>query len=146
MRFLPRTGVMALLASNILGHPLDPSSSPRGVQRRAIDFSAYTFDVGAEYTNNAESSELSLGGSFDGPNYVDTATALVREMYPDADFRVLSNYQSGNGIGHVVFKQTVHGFDVETGDLNVNVRTLSLRSWCNVADRSRFEKMVLYCR
>ena len=51
----------------------------------------------------------------------DIASALVKQAFPAAEFRLLSSYASSNGIEHVVFKQTVHGIDIDTADFNVNV-------------------------
>jgi extracellular elastinolytic metalloproteinase len=55
-------------------------------------------------------------------NYVQAATDLVRELFPQAEFRqVTDNYISGSGIGHVYFKQTLFGYDIDDADFNVNV-------------------------
>ena len=55
-------------------------------------------------------------------NYVDTATELVKSLAPEATFRVADDHYVGkNGIGHVNFKQTVHGLDIDNADFNVHV-------------------------
>ncbi|KAI9052154.1 hypothetical protein LZ554_003516 [Drepanopeziza brunnea f. sp. 'monogermtubi'] len=126
MRFvLLQTAVTALLGNHVLGHPHAAPSSPqaRSIQKRTVDLSAYKLGVGASYTSNAliTGAEQAIDfQAFTEPGYVETATALVKSVFPLAEFRLLSSYQSGNGVGHVVFKQTVHGIDIDTADLNVN--------------------------
>lgn len=54
--------------------------------------------------------------------YVAAAAVLVRETHPNAQFRQLDdNHVSSSGIGHVYFKQTLFGFDIDDADFNVNV-------------------------
>ncbi|GAB7360845.1 hypothetical protein MBLNU230_g0831t1 [Neophaeotheca triangularis] len=49
--------------------------------------------------------------------------AFVAAQFPDATFRrVRDNYVSSSGIGHVYFKQTLFGYDIDNADVNVNVR------------------------
>ncbi len=121
MRLVSQTAVTALLAAHVLGHPASSQSSPKSIQKRTVDLNAYKLGVGASYTNNVVITEQPAFRAFTKPTYVDTATTLVRSKFPDAEFRLVSNYVSGNGVGHVVFKQTVHGIDIDTADLNVNV-------------------------
>ena len=60
-------------------------------------------------------------------DYVSTATKLVKSTFPKSTFRVVDDHYIGtNGIGHVHFKQTAHGLDIDNSDFNVNVSTLSL--------------------
>ncbi|SMR60810.1 unnamed protein product [Zymoseptoria tritici ST99CH_1E4] len=56
------------------------------------------------------------------PRYVRAATRFVERTFPDAEFReVGDHYVSGSGIGHVYFKQTIFGYDIDDADFNVNV-------------------------
>ena len=120
MRLVPQTAIATLLAANVLGH--SHTSSPRSLQKRTVDLNAYKLGVGASYTNNVMIEEQQpTFRAFTKPTYVDTATTLVRSKFPNAEFRLVSNYVSGNGVGHVTFKQTVHGIDIDTADVNVNV-------------------------
>ena len=127
MHFATSGAVVALLTSRVLGHPA-PSTSSRSVHRRAVvDLSAYRLAVGANYTSNVIVAEQpSSFRTFSAPTYTDVASAFVRSVRPDAEFRLASSYKSKNGFGHVVFKQTVHGIDVDTGDFNVNVSVLKV--------------------
>jgi extracellular elastinolytic metalloproteinase len=59
-------------------------------------------------------------------DYVETAKELVTsataDLGPGSTFRLVQDHYVGtNGIGHVNFKQTVHGLDIENADFNVNV-------------------------
>ncbi|CZT10739.1 related to Extracellular metalloproteinase MEP [Rhynchosporium agropyri] len=121
MRFVSQTAVAALLTANVLGHP-HASTSSGSIQKRTVDLAAYKLGVGASYTTNVVIEEKQPEfRAFSKPTYVDTATTLVRSKFPNAEFRLVTSYQSGNGIGHVAFKQTVHGIDIDTADVNVNV-------------------------
>ncbi|KAG4441518.1 hypothetical protein IFR05_002975 [Cadophora sp. M221] len=121
MRLVSQTAIAALLAANVLGHP-HTSSPPRNLQKRTVDLTAYKLGVGASYTSNVVIEEqVSAFRAFTKPTYVDTATTLVKSKFPNAEFRLVTNYVSGNGVGHVAFKQTVHGIDIDTADVNVNV-------------------------
>ena len=54
---------------------------------------------------------------------MDAATAVVKKVLPNAEFRLVDDHYVGsNGIAHVNFKQTVHGLDIDNADFNVNVR------------------------
>lgn len=127
MRFVSQSAVAALLAARVLGHPAPlASSSSQGIQRRAVvDLTAYRLAVGANYTNNVVVSDQSPSfRTFSAPTYTDVARSFVATIFPDAEYRLVSNYKSSNGLGHVVFKQTVHGIDIDTADFNVNVSSL----------------------
>lgn len=133
-----------MLAAHVLGHPASSHSTPKSIQKRTVNLNAYKLGVGASYTNNIVISEQPAFRTFTKPTYVDTATTLVRSKFPDAEFRLVSNYVSGNGVGHVVFKQTVHGIDIDTADLNVNV-SISAEFHC-FADLARLAKTAPYFR
>jgi extracellular elastinolytic metalloproteinase len=123
MRCVFRTAAVALFATKVFGHPAASPSSARDIQKRIVDLSAYKIGVGAKYTSNVVITEQGPGlRSITASDYTTTATSLVKSTFPEAEFRLVSNYVSGNGIGHVVFKQTVHGIDIDTADFNVNVR------------------------
>ncbi|PBP18111.1 elastinolytic metalloproteinase Mep [Diplocarpon rosae] len=123
MRFIQQTAVSALLVANVLGHPTAVSSSDQSVQAGPVDVSTYKLAVGASYSSSdfVETELNSDSQGFATPDHIDTATALVKSKFPNAEYRVLSHYQSANGMSHVVFKQTVHGIDIDTADMNVNV-------------------------
>ena len=58
-------------------------------------------------------------------DYVETATELVKTLVPEATFRIVDDHYVGkNGVGHVNFKQTVHGVDIDNADFSVHVRVL----------------------
>lgn len=73
----------------------------------------------------AESGDISIQRtSAPSGDYVQAAEAHLRRVHPNAEFRRAGdNYVSGNGIGHVYFKQTIFGFDIDDADFNVNVST-----------------------
>lgn len=117
-----------LLAASLLsstgyvrGHPA-PEARP-GLQRRTVDLNAFRLTALSEYVNAtvAESSidSASLSRRAD---YVDTATALVKDKVPGATFRLVQDHYVGaNGVAHVHFKQTANGLDIDNADFNVNV-------------------------
>lgn len=126
MRFtsLSHTAAVAQFAASVLAHPSPTANSPRGLQKRAVDISAFKYKLGAasaKYVSNVVIEEQGLKPRA-AVGYTEIATALVKSAFPEAEFRLVSSYESKNGIGHVVFKQTVHGIDIDTADFNVNVR------------------------
>lgn len=145
MRFLSQTAAIALLACRVLGHPAPSSSSTHGIQKRTVDLSAYKLGIGAQYTNNVVITEQEPAfRPFAGPSYINTATSVVRSTFAGAEFRLISDYVSGNGVAHVVFKQTVHGIDIDTADFNVNVRSC-FDAGVFLTDKTRLRKMASFC-
>ncbi|CZS99711.1 hypothetical protein WAI453_002365 [Rhynchosporium graminicola] len=124
MRFLSRAGAVALLASNVLGHPASQhsQSSTRGLLPRTIDLSRFRITTESTYSNATATAESDISSLTKRVDYVDTASAVVSKIAPGAEFRVVSDhYVSENGIAHVYFKQTAHGLDIDNADFNVNV-------------------------
>jgi extracellular elastinolytic metalloproteinase len=122
MRHVSQSAVAAaLLAGRVLGHP-HPATSENNIQRRTVDLRAFPVGVGSSYANNLVlTEEKPQFRTFSAPTYVDTASQLVKKVAPGTEFRVVTSYQSDTGVGHVVFKQQVHGIDIDTADFNVNV-------------------------
>ncbi|EHK99761.1 putative Extracellular metalloproteinase MEP [Glarea lozoyensis 74030] len=122
MRHVSQTAVAAaLLAGRVLGHP-HPATSENTIQRRTVNLDSFKVGVGSSYSNNLVlTEEKPQLRTFSAPTYIDTASQLVRKVAPGAEFRVVNSYQSDTGVGHVVFKQTLHGIDIDTADFNVNV-------------------------
>lgn len=118
-----------LLAAGLLSLPLHAlahphtNSSPAVYRRGAVDLDAYRLPLKAKYTNadEVENNPPSIS-AFGASSYVDVASALVKETYPDLTFRVVPDHYVGdNGVAHVHFRQTIHGLDVDNADFNVNV-------------------------
>ena len=122
MRLLSQAALVALLSSRVLGHPhANPVASIRG---RSVDLSAFRLKSISEYSDVATTADANivLPVGFDTPTYTQTAIWLVQEVFPEADFRLVTEHYVGNdGIGHVTFKQTAHGLDIDNADFNVNV-------------------------
>lgn len=122
MRFLTQAGAVALLASNVLGHPSSSTTSRRGLTPRVIDLNKFRITTESIYSNATATAESELSNLVRRVDFVDTATALVQSVIPGAEFRVVTDhYVSDNGIAHVYFKQTAHGLDIDNADFNVNV-------------------------
>ncbi|KAL2068533.1 hypothetical protein VTL71DRAFT_14870 [Oculimacula yallundae] len=122
MRFISRAGAVALLASNVLGHPSHSQSSTRGLVPRTLDLSRFRLTTESEYSNATATADSEISTLVRRVDYVDTASALVSKVAPGAEFRVVTDhYVSDNGIAHVYFKQTAHGLDIDNADFNVNV-------------------------
>ena len=115
-------------AATVNAHP--PSGrSNKSIKKRVVDLNSFRLPAKAEYVNatmtNAEPSLKAIARE----DYVSTATALVKSVLPDAEFRVVDDHYVGtNGIAHVNFKQTAHGLDIDNADFNVNV------SFSNLSD------------
>lgn len=122
MRLISSSISVALLASQVLGHPASSSTSRRGLQPRVIDLSAFRLKGVASYSNATTTTESDLSSLVRRADYLDTATSLVQQIAPGAEFRLVEDHYVGdNGVGHVNFKQTVNGLDIDNADFNVNV-------------------------
>jgi extracellular elastinolytic metalloproteinase len=125
MRFVTSSIAAALLASQVLGHPSSTHSSRRStgaLQPRVIDLSAFRLKALASYTNATSTTESDIASLVKRADYLDTATSLVQQIAPGAEFRLVDDHYVGdNGVGHVNFKQTVNGLDIDNADFNVNV-------------------------
>lgn len=129
-----RTKQIATLSSFIawaVAHPFHGGSEEASLQARQLSSNLERFrpQQRSEYINATvvesgdlpdPSSNSSIAARQGG--YVAAAAALVRATHPNAEFRqVDDNYVSSSGVGHVYFKQTVFGFDIDDADFNVNV-------------------------
>ncbi|KAH8595777.1 putative extracellular metallo proteinase mep [Bisporella sp. PMI_857] len=122
MRFITAALSAGFLATQILGHPhhLAPRKDLKG---RSVDLNSFRLTTTSEYSNieNTRTSEVSRLFIKRG-DYIETATDLVKTILPGAEFRIADDaYIGTNGIGHVNFKQTVHGLDIDNADFNVNI-------------------------
>ncbi|KXS94222.1 hypothetical protein AC578_10707 [Pseudocercospora eumusae] len=130
--FTMRTAQLAVISGLVLtplAHPFLASNSAasehHSIQARQLSNAVDQWRPQQRSTYVAESGDISVqrtSGDTAG-DYVQAATAFVRSIHPDAEFRQINdNYVSSNGIGHVYFKQTVNGIDIDDSDFNVNVR------------------------
>ena len=113
--------LVALLSAATLssGHPVQQSS---GVARRAVNLNNFRLKNTSKYINSTSTSTDFTATVVKRATPVDTATELVKKLFPDATFRVADDsYVGTNGIAHVYFKQTAHGIDIDNSDFNVNV-------------------------
>lgn len=111
------------LAANVNAHPAKQPETGNGLAKRGVDISKYSLPNLSKYTSSPNiEQEASLQSLAFKRNYVDTATRAVKKAAPKAEFRVVDDhYIDVDGIGHVHFKQTVHGIDIDNGDFKVNV-------------------------
>jgi extracellular elastinolytic metalloproteinase len=116
---LAGAGLFSLAAA----HPAHATSNIK----RAIDINAFRLTATSEYVNATVAvPSFSLHRSKRG-DYVQTATELVKSVAKGATFRVVGDHYVGsNGIGHVNFKQTANGIDIDNADFNINVSYLLL--------------------
>ncbi|VUC25887.1 unnamed protein product [Clonostachys rosea] len=90
------------------------------LQRRGVNIDKYLLPDISTYTDAASLTEV--GVSALGSGYVETATSLVKSVFPTLHFRLVNDHYVGtNGMAHVNFKQTVHGIDIDNADFHVNV-------------------------
>lgn len=119
----------SLLASLVIGatvvvaHPaVKENAWKKNLNKRSLSLDQFRTEPNSDYstsqTTKVESAKLALLKRAD---FVETATELVKSVFPDAEFRVGNSYVGTNGIGHVYFKQTIHGLDIDNADFNVNV-------------------------
>ncbi|KAI1333638.1 Fungalysin metallopeptidase-domain-containing protein [Xylariaceae sp. FL0016] len=116
-----------LLLGSLLGASLPVQSHPAhnskaNLRRRTVDLNAFRVTQVAEYSNTAATSSNPAVRLLKRDSYVDTATELVKSVVPGLEFRLVNDHYVGtNGIGHVHFKQTAHGLDIDNADFNVNI-------------------------
>lgn len=124
--------LLGLLGSSALAHPAVQSSNKKtwkpSLSKRLVDLNQYRPATTATYINATETISSPDTKLIKRDDYVSTATALVKTVAPDAEFRVYDSYIGTNGIGHVYFRQTVFGLDVDNTDFNVNVSVQSLEA------------------
>ena len=120
MKYQMLLGLTGLAAVHAHPQRRQPNDGASALSRRGVDLSDYAMPGLGSYTkqSNVKAAELLISSS----DYVETATKLVKEKFPDLEFRVVDDaYVGSSGVGHVNFKQTVHGLDVDNGDFHVNV-------------------------
>ncbi|EFE45143.1 hypothetical protein TRV_00081 [Trichophyton verrucosum HKI 0517] len=128
MHGLLLAGLLAL-PLNVFAHPTESHSS--GVSRRAIDITSYRLPQISKYTKSdavpkqdGESFTTSSTGddNVSSGDYVTTATNWLKKTLPKATYRLVNDHYIGDsGIGHVHFRQTAHGIDIDNTDFNVNI-------------------------
>lgn len=111
--------VALLWAGQAIAHPVRSSGQ---LQRRIVDLNQFRLKTQASYTNSDDTASL-VGSLAKRADYVDAATALVKQVAPKAEFRLVPDHYVGtNGVAHITFKQTANGLDIDNADFNVNVR------------------------
>jgi extracellular elastinolytic metalloproteinase len=119
----------SLLASLVIGatvvvaHPAAKENAwKKNLNKRTLDLDQFRTEPNSVYkTSESTKSDAAALSLLKRSDYVETATELVKSVYPDAEFRVTNNYVGTNGVSHVYLKQTIHGLDVDNSDFNVNV-------------------------
>ncbi|KAK9773897.1 putative Extracellular metalloproteinase [Seiridium cardinale] len=120
----------SLLASVVIGasltlahpHAVDHRSAYQGgLNKRSVDLNQYRTGTTNLYKASSTVKTDDSLKVLKRADYVETATELVKSTFPDAEFRVANSYVGTNGVGHVYFKQTVHGLDIDNSDFNVNI-------------------------
>ncbi|OBT50209.1 hypothetical protein VE04_09851 [Pseudogymnoascus sp. 24MN13] len=122
MRLTTAAALVALLPCAALAHPALVSSR-RDINGRAVNFDAFRLGTKADYSNAGFTAKSSIVSSLTKRGtYLETAQALVKQVAPGAEFRVVDDHYVGsNGVAHVNFKQVAHGLDIDNADFNVNV-------------------------
>ncbi|XP_044724287.1 fungalysin metallopeptidase (M36) domain-containing protein [Hirsutella rhossiliensis] len=117
--------VAGLIASGQARHV---EQQPNGTfsPTRGVDLSKFKMPQLSIYTNatTTRGSETirHIEKRGDQRDYVATARSLVETTVPSVKFRLVEDhYMDSNGIGHVNFKQTIHGLDVDNADFNINI-------------------------
>lgn len=115
------------LAANVHAHPAPKLETASGLAKRGIDISKYSLPSLSDYTPSTHvEEEASIQAEGFKRDYVATATRAVKRAAPNAEFRVVpDHYIDVDGIGHVHFKQTAHGIDIDNADFKVNVSEMN---------------------
>lgn len=96
-----------------------------------MDLTTFRLKINGAYSNvtkTLESGQAQPEAGFGDQDYTVTASNLVRSLFPESDFRMIQDHYIGqNGVGHVFFKQTAHGLDIDNADFNVNVSHVPTR-------------------
>lgn len=123
-RFLKMRGThVAALSGLILtsfAHPHHASSS-NGIEARQVAGNRFEQFRPVQRSTYVPEGEVSIARvPSAGGDYVEVATAHLRSIHPEAEFRqVGDNHVSSSGVGHVYFKQTLNGIDIDDADFNV---------------------------
>ncbi|KAF3484258.1 extracellular elastinolytic metalloproteinase [Arthroderma uncinatum] len=120
MHGLLLAGLLALPV-NVLAHPAEQQTSSV-LSRRGVDIDSFRLPLKAKYMDSEATAEKIQALSFSkDDDYVSTATKLVKSTLPKSTFRVVDDHYIGtNGIGHVHFRQTAHGLDIDNADFNID--------------------------
>jgi extracellular elastinolytic metalloproteinase len=96
---------------------------------QAVDLETLRFKSIAEYVGSADAGSASRFRHLKRETYVETATDLVKEVVPDATFKISEDHYTGtNGISHVYARQTIHDVEVDGAFFNVNVHASQIKS------------------
>jgi extracellular elastinolytic metalloproteinase len=113
---------------NVYAHP--SHTEPRwkkNLNKRTLELTDFRLDATSAYTGAAVAAKDASLHLLKRTDYVETASELVKSLFPNAEFRVHSNYIDNIGKGHVYLKQTVHGLDIDNADFNVNVSDAQIK-------------------
>lgn len=113
--------VLLGLLGTALAHPAHTSHKSWKPTKRTVDLNQFRPETNSSYTSATVAAADPAVKLLKRGSIVDTATALVQSVFPDAEFRVSDSYVGANGVGHVYFKQTAFGLDIDNSDFNVNV-------------------------
>lgn len=104
------------------GHASHKSKSAWKPTKRTVDLNQFRLETNSSYASaSVAAADPAVKRLGKRGTIVETATALVQSVFPDAEFRIADSYVGTNGVGHVYFKQTVFGLDIDNSDFNVNV-------------------------
>lgn len=135
MRFSTlQAAAVAQLATSVLAHPhAAPAAEGSALHKRAVNIDAYKNKLGAapaKYVTNEVIVEAEKKGTpirrAAAAADNDVASAHIKTLHPNAQFRLVTSYSSRNGVTHTAFKQTANGIDIDTADFNVNVSKITL--------------------
>ncbi|KAF2762893.1 hypothetical protein EJ05DRAFT_432919 [Pseudovirgaria hyperparasitica] len=117
---------VSLFLTGVVAHPFRTDverPAAANIQRRTVDLNKFRLPAKAQYTQNEKVREENINGSIQKrADAVETATELVKKTFPDASFRVVPDYYTGDsGITHIHVRQTAHDLDIDNADFNINI-------------------------
>ncbi|KAJ8121691.1 hypothetical protein ONZ43_g1922 [Nemania bipapillata] len=112
----------SLLGASLLVYAHPSPRSSNNVQGRAVDLKAFRMNTNSQYINHKSSKADQSLRLLKRGTYIETATELVKQVVPNAEFRLKKDHYVGtNGVAHVYFRQTMNGLDVGNANFNVNI-------------------------
>ncbi|KAF5019948.1 hypothetical protein F66182_8045 [Fusarium sp. NRRL 66182] len=117
------SALLICLAAVASAYP--PTLTSTSVAKRQALINSHKLETHSKYITYIEGQRVkSILKRAETPDidYVQIATLKLREMAPDATFRLIDDHYIGtNGVAHVNFQQVVDGIDVENANFNVNI-------------------------
>lgn len=112
---------------------------------QSVNLEKYRLKSKSEYVKRSDVPPHHRLVARDG-GYLETASQLVSDVAPELSVRLSPDHYVGtNGMGHVYYKQTVNGRDIDNAGFSVNVSILAVNKGPRLIDpdRQRWLRLLL---